>query len=1322
MRSAQAGWRLLAALATVTILTVAGCANDQDTVNRVQPNALQKSTLDGDWYYLQTVIDTPSSIGYTFVGDQGDIKKIRWEIQEQYLVARRTYEFVAGAEVEGPDAINDAKNTTMAMYKILSHFDIRREYNPATGEESNVVSENTTDRHWKEREYMRVDWSENLVTDGDFMMFARIFDDIETESASYYVQDGPDAPLFEKGADGKVNYVDIVNKMFVKPTEVELAGWGKLPSCFLSGPPQLCQAGEVSVRNSFRKVEDRDYQPIHYTGDRMQRFGYFVHERPGQSPDYGAVESERFRFAERHNLWMQSHRRDSEDKLIGCGTDSECGDVKGSKCDLAWGQVRRRVTDAGNYLGVCTMPYREREVRPIVYYMSPNMPADLQADAASIGGEWNKAFAETVASLRENECLAAKGENCAAERERDKQVFYLCTTPVKADAPDACGAEGFAPRPGDLRYSQLVWVSSEESGGPLGYGPGHSDPESGETLMGNAYIYGRAMERAVTQARDIVRLLNHDLTVEQIQSGDYIDSWLADARARDEGDSSHDAIPMNPAILEESVKAMDFSWVTPTGKTTKPKNLAQFLEQAKKSRAALYQNGAFGNGTDEGSARLARLKGTEIEAMMITPEMRMAAGLDPFGANLDEGTLDAASPLRGRSLESMRAMEAARQKVREKIGYYDAEFEDEGLVGFAQQIVEAAKKSNGSVDWYGKKYVVSDGKGKVDYAAVVDMIRHPVFHGLALHEIGHSVGLRHNFSGSYDALNYRPTYWTLRNDGKMAPRLWDPLSDAEIKGRIRQYQYSTVMDYGHNFIVSDADGLGHYDVAAIKMGYGDLVEVFDAVPEANKDQVVGAGLIASLGYPFMLDLQALEQNQIKAQNYTDWPAMVGGIANIQKRADVPYTSLVPYPVAGLMDPAVDAKGRPFVPYMFCSDEQGDLNPDCFRYDAGADPYESVKSVIDSYWYYYPFISFRRQRLGFDVGPTVDRIYNRYFEKIKRAHQIYALYRPIFTDIFGLAEDAPFWTDQKGMGSWSAASALGFDMLRQVITTPEPGGYGPGVAPDGSEVLVGGVTNPLLLRGTVSPLDGRFLETVWDFDAGYYWFDQLDRVGYFYDKFFALITLVDPTTYFVGRDTDADIRKYQLNYSTSFSPGMTALFRSILSEDWTSIAPRLNNGQLTYPSIAQMEAGNMPGTPVLPNVSFSIQLYASVFGMGYIPQTYDQTFIQSSRLWVEGGAEEVVVDPAVPTVKFTDPDADITYEAVSYPDADGVEQGVAASLLNYASAIFVRAAGEDGVIGTSPDDPAAADDDEASLALGRKFVDNIDLVRRLTWELGFGAQP
>jgi len=1320
MRSAY--WRVvLVALLAAATSAVTGCANDQKTINRVQPNAVEKTAFDGEWYYLQTVVDTPAGTPYTFVGDQSGTRKIKWEIQEDFLIARRSYDLIAGAEQQGVDPLNDAANTVLAKFRISSHFDIRRDYNPATGEQTNVISENTVDRPWSEREYMRVDWAENLVTDGDFMTIKQALDGLQVES-SYFVQQGPDAPLFEQDEEGVVNYIDIVNKMFVKPTTVTIPDFGTIPTCFLRGHDlELCQDSEVSVRNSFLKVQDRDFQPVLYTGDRMEKFGFFVDERKGYSKDYGVVEGERYRFAQRHNLWMKSHRTNKAGERISCVEDLECADKRGSVCDKDWGRAHRTYAANGKPKGLCTLPYRDREIRPIVYYMSANHPAELAADADNMAASWNRAFVETVSSLRENECVAFNGSNCAAERTRKdhQKIFHICTTPVKKGAPAACGAEGLNPRPGDLRYHQIVWVSSEESGGPLGYGPGHSDPETGETIMGNAFMYGVSLEEYVGYGRDLVRLLNGDLSVKEVQSGDYINAWAQVARARDNqkaGEESH-AIEMTPEILENDVKQMDYRWATGDVVKTAPRNIGEAQKAFKTVRDSLYASGAYGQGVDVGAARLKRLIGTDIEALMVTPDMRVAAGLDPRDTTLGEEVLQSASPLRGMSLDSMRAVERARQMIREKAGWWDADFHDEGLVGLALEIKNEAGKAKGSVSWYGRKYAVTDASGKINYDLVRQMIIHPMYHGLTLHEVGHSIGLRHNFSGSYDAVNYNKEFWDLRDDGNMKPRLWDKVSKKETAGRIREFQYSTVMDYGNNFIVSDSHGIGHYDVAAIKMGYGDLVEVFSGVPTANRTQVTNLAAIQQIGWPILLDLGST--TRLRAFNYTDWPSIVGGRGNLEKRADVPFTQLTTVPALagqGITDKLVDGQGRPAVPFMFCSDEQADLNPDCMRYDAGADPFESVQSVVDSYWYYYPFINFRRQRLGFEVGPTVERIHARYFEKVKRAHQIYALYRPIFTDSFGIAPNDPFWSAQDGMGAWSAAADLGFKLLKQVITTPEPGSYTETTRADGQALIgVGGGGGAFSMpAGTVDELDGRFLETTWDFDAGYYWFDQLDRVGYFYDKVYAMMTLVDPTTYFINRDTAADIRRYQLSYATTFGPSVNALFRSVLSEDWVAVAPRLQGGRVVYPELDEMEKRTMDGTPMQPNVSFSVQLYAAIFGMAYIPQTYDQDFLNSSRVWVEGGAEEVELDPSLPIVSFTDPDSGLTYSAVSYPDKT-LEGGVGASLLTYANDLAAGAAGPDEIYGT--DDDIAA----ARTAL-QKFVDNIDIVRRLTWQLGFGAQP
>ena len=50
-------------------------------------------------------------------------------------------------------------------------------------------------------------------------------------------------------------------------------------------------------------------------------------------------------------------------------------------------------------------------------------------------------------------------------------------------------------------------------------------------------------------------------------------------------------------------------------------------------------------------------------------------------------------------------------------------------------------------------------------------------------------------------------------------------STSEMEEGLREYAYSSIMDYGSRFN-SDIRGLGKYDVAAIKFGYGQLVEAF----------------------------------------------------------------------------------------------------------------------------------------------------------------------------------------------------------------------------------------------------------------------------------------------------------------------------------------------------------------------------------------------------------------------------------------------------------------------------------------------------------------
>ncbi len=433
------------------LVAAAGCGQERDPVNRVQPDVFDKTFFVGD--NLQDSSDDPEFYSQATLVDVGygadqsglftstytqQLSRLKWTIQENYLIGRLTHERIDGTDGRGTGTgFLKNEGVVAAMFKIQKHFDIQRSYNSTTGEELNIIEENTSDRPWYQRKYMRVDWSSNLNTDSydfDTLSLLGIYGGIKYEPVSYYVNDPTslDAPRFALDE----GYFDITTKAFAVPQQVDLRhlGWGidSFPACFLptdfaggTGPTANCNPVELTLRQSFRRVPNNDYEPMKMDGYEFQAYGAFLSERAGYARNYGMTDDREYRFVNRYNIWQRSHYyadpvnmegpvecytpkttkagEDPNRDLAGNGTADECETVgNGSQCDT--------------FTQTCTLPYREREIRPQPwYYTTGSAPLYFESTERAVQ-EWDTAMRAAVMAARYSECQATgsgKDRPCA---------------------------------------------------------------------------------------------------------------------------------------------------------------------------------------------------------------------------------------------------------------------------------------------------------------------------------------------------------------------------------------------------------------------------------------------------------------------------------------------------------------------------------------------------------------------------------------------------------------------------------------------------------------------------------------------------------------------------------------------------------------------------------------------------------------------------------------------------------------------------------------------------------------------------------------------
>ncbi len=1304
----------------------AGCGDKKPPVDRVGVNTVHKDVFkDSSWYFNRTVIDVDYEGGPigTFPGDTAmdfsssnfSLPRVRWVIEEKLLLAYRDYELAEGANPDSPQP-GELRGQPVAAFEIEKHFDIRRAYDDATGEEQNVIVENDEDRPWYEREFMRVNWASNALPAyyGQVSELNALLGVFEREPAEFFVQaasEFPDSwqPRFHQmpceGVDdsseacsqdarlwaadyeaGQVYAFDFVSQELITPGVVFDPLYNQevdfCVSTYLDAPG--CVTTAVYVRNSFLRVsEERQYEPVDWVDSRFERAGFFRLERPtvdrsSAADDPAYFETDFLNYSvNRHNLWQQW--RDADGAPI---------------------------------------PYAERRVRPIVYHLTPELPAHLVEPSFELVARWNEVLMQTVRRLRgepevvfpELSCQTEDPDGyCACISDPDTGAILNPTcpgrydpfeTPAEAaargvqnpfdcwvdvpagarpqlDRPDlqdshfngwfqaeqtgdecvlrlaqnACNrlsidengdsTEGLSCQErGDSRFKFLSYV--DQPGTPfLGIATLRGDPVTGELIVGDANIGGPALDRYRTTALQMYDLIHGDISDQEFLTGEDVRAYLENldrvelpARPR---------IDFNVALQQGSASTRDLRTVD--------QRMSAFLERAAALAGPAGRSNTFID-------RRAALVGSDIEhRTMQSLETLMLAGVsvipDGFGpADINEPLLDAVSPFRKPVHEQFRSFIEQESLASRMNVMMPNEYVDDSVLFF----VKAHR------DW---------PRARLEIA-----LNQMLYFQTQLHELGHCLGLRHDFGASADHKNYDDEYYQIieriplpdpaRFEQDGVPGLsaeeqidFESALDAarskrELAG-IDRHMDSSIMEYTAQWYERVHSEAGRYDVAAVNFAYGDFVEVYDNVAGRTQDEVTpvnterlwakyyhgGQECRVDADCPFSLEganAQELTEANLDAgltQRCLPHAQGLGANGTVCSRFDDD--------VAAIVEQDAPSPQLP-VDYRFCSDERVGTLGWCHRFDEGASYRDIVRNVAEQYERQYIFTNFRRFRSDFDIGPYLaDRLIGRQFTILQDVFQ---------NLLFRYQADPAFRTDEGDLGFYDQfmASADVLNFYARILGQPNIGSYGLNPTTGNFERFSASPGVP------GSDLDlsiglGRYLFST--YQSGLTGINRLERIGSFYDKWIAMQMLTQRgwTTAFT-RDVP-----FWTNFYDLFPVEMQQIFQGIIQDEPESISPRVRceegpgAGSCSNPRVVYMDFYrgdcSSPQTcrpdPIEETYadldvldggsSVLLQFIAAAFALSDFPVFFDTTFQNQLFICIEGEGDCFV--PSATSVEGVD---------------------------------------------------------------------------------------
>ncbi|MEM9190616.1 MAG: hypothetical protein AAGF12_15630, partial [Myxococcota bacterium] len=1113
---------------------------------------------------------------------------------------------------------------------------------------------------------------------------------------------------------GELYHFSFVTQELLSPGEVMDPFSGRMTQWCTSifGDAPNCTSHAAFVRTSFLKVSDtREYVPTNWVDERFDRAGYFRNERQTwdrsldvNDPAYFGTDFLNYNL-NRHNIWRDWY---------------EDGD----------GPVEDRPT-----------PYADRRVRQIVWYSTTDMPAHLMKPNFEIAGTWNEVLMQTVRNARNEPVpryarqacqvadpdaycycqLDAAGNSvlpdtngdgigdCAGRYDvfetpddaRNRLVSgepYDCHVQIPSGAEpnynddlvarslsdetyndwfdaefvgsecvnilrsntcnmksiaeaEAVDDEGVTLRElmlncqerGDARFKFMSYVSQPGTGF-LGIATLRGDPVTGEIIVGDANIGGPALDSYRTSALQQYDVLNGNLTDEEILTGEDVRSYLETTNSVQ--------LPAPPRV--------DFSTLNVAGNAA-PDELTQIdqhmdriMERVERLQGPEGRNAVY-------SDRLQMLAGTEIERrLMENMETYALAGYSRLprnttGADVTETILDQVSPFRISATERLNRFDELERDVASANVLMPNEYVDDSVTHFVTE----------RQGWQ---------RARLEFE-----LNRMLYWETQLHEMGHCMGLRHQFHGSSDSNQYGDDYYYINEqipipdardfdlDGTPGLSSTEQSAFEEAYGEARsqrelagidRWMNSSTMEYMPEWY--ERSRQGRYDYHAIGLGYGDIVEVYDnqsgiAVEDINPTNTprIFARYYQG-GEPCQTDAECpYSESGSRAADLIDGNRASGLIQSCGPRADDLSASIC----SNFTDDSAALLGEPGVAvtpthtpveYKFCTDERatgltsniGSIG-NCNRFDEGASYREIVQNIADRYDRMYLWTNFRRYRSSYDIGGYI-------FNQLIARRLI--ILQNIWNNLaFRYTTEPEFRNEEGAFGFYDQffASADIVNFYSRILAQPNVGGYRWNEQWERYERSDIDPNRPGLQLSVPMGL-GRYFSSI--YQSGLTGIYRVERTGTFYDKQFVLQLMTDrgsQSTYL--RDTPLYINLYDL-----FPEEMQQLFGGMVRDEPRQYMPRMicdqsagardfpncDNPQVQYMDIyrGNCEPGSTTCRPDPVEVTYRdlpvlnggssiiLQIYATIFGLAQFPTFYDSTFQNQLYVCREGAGDCTVPGP------------------------------------------------------------------------------------------------